>query len=326
MAGRSTTLRTSAALIAILTAVLLLSSGCGSSLEGSDGVNGTASANATTRSWFLPATPFFNSTRAMEHIRQMSEEIGPRPTGSEAERRADGYIRDAFSSMGYTDVVAQAYPANPGRTSYNLYVEDPGSRPEWVVIVGAHYDTAEDTGSPGADDNASGIAVMLELARLFHDADNVPTLIFTAFASEEYQEFYDEDMTYSGSAYLAEHLREVGGEVIGMVNLDMVGVGDTPIVFSTLEGPRTLSDYFISFAGRRNVDVEFVEDPGGWSDNESFEALGISSFTLEWLEDPNYHTPQDTYDGIRLDDIARSGRLVGTFLEGLDADTCKSLQ
>ena len=110
----------------------------------------------------------------MQHIRQLSEEIGPRPTGSEAERRADGYIRDAFSNMGYEDVVAQAYGANPGRTSYNVYVEDPGSRPEWVIVVGAHYDTAEGTGSPGADDNASGVAVMLELARLFHDRTTSP--------------------------------------------------------------------------------------------------------------------------------------------------------
>jgi hypothetical protein len=317
--------RVIAILAAILAAILLLSSGCGSSSQGGKGgVN--QSPDAENRSWFPPAAPLFNPALAMQHIRQLSEEIGPRPTGSEAERRADGYIRDAFSSMGYEDVVAQAYAANPGRTSYNVYVEDPGSRPEWVVVVGAHYDTAEGTGSPGADDNASGVAVMLELARLFHDSDNVPTLVFAAFASEESQEYYDEDMTYSGSQYLAERMREMSGKVVGMVNLDMVGVGDTPIVFATLEAPATLSDSFISFAERRNLDVGFVQDPGYWSDNESFEALGISSFTLEWLEDPNYHTPQDAFDGIRLEAIAQSGRLAAAFLKGLDANLCKRLQ
>ena len=263
----------------------------------------------------------------MEHIRQMSSEIGPRPTGSEAERRADGYIRDAFSSMGYDDVVAQAFPANPGRTSYNVYVEDPGSRPEWVVIVGAHYDTAAGTGSPGADDNASGIAVMLELARIFHDVDNVPTLVFTAFASEEYQESYDEDMTYNGSQYLAEHLREVGGEVVGMVNLDMVGVGDTPIVFSTLEGPRTLSDYFISFAERRNVDVEFVAGPRG--------AGATTNLLKPWAYPPSpwsgWRTPitipPRTPTTVSVSTTSRrAGAWSEPFLRGLDANMCRRLQ
>jgi hypothetical protein len=121
-------------------------------------------------------------------------------------------------------------------------------------------------------------------------------------------------------------MREMSGKVVGMVNLDMVGVGDTPIVFATLEAPATLSDSFISFAERRNLDVGFVQDPGYWSDNESFEALGISSFTLEWLEDPNYHTPQDAFDGIRLEAVAQSGRLAAAFLKGLDANLCKRLQ
>lgn len=239
--------------------------------------------------------------------------------------------------MGYSDVVEQPFACEPDHIGYNVYVEDVGKRPEWVVVVGAHYDTAGGTMSPGANDNASGVAVMLELARVFREEENLPTLLFAAFSSEEDSvEYYEEDIL-GGSEYLASCLEETGEtaggggtggdgtEVIGMVNLDMVGVGDIAVAFATLEAPDTLPELFIGYAGGQGIDVEFVQDPGDWSDNESFEALGISSFTLEWQFDPAYHTIGDTYGHIDSGLVEESGRLLEGFLAWLNGFACHKL-
>ncbi len=303
--------------VLILAACVVLAAGCGGGEQVRDSAAfGDHGEDALS----------FNAPKAMEHIRYLSEEIGPRIGGSDAEHQAAAYIREAFAEMGYGDVVQQPFDCDPEHTGYNVFVEDVGEKPEWVVVVGAHYDTAGGTGSPGANDNASGVAVMLELARVFQREENLPTLLFAAFSSEEYSEQYYEEDTLSGSEYLASYLEETRGaagerrkgrEVIGMVNLDMVGVGETAVAFATLEAPGTLSELFIGYAERQEVPVEFEQDPGGWSDNESFEAVGISSFTLEWQLDTTYHTPQDTYWHIDSDLIEESGRLLEGFLAGL---------
>lgn len=307
----------------LLAACLLLCAGCGTGSSAVDGRGGAAPGNATTSS---PQAPAFDPDRAMEHIHQLSVGIGPRPSGTPEEHRAAGYIQGAFLEMGYTDVVEQAFASGAGGTSYNVYAQDVGARPDWVIVVGAHYDSAGSTGSPGANDNASGVGVVLELARVFHGRDNLPTLLFVAFGSEEESEEYEkEDLEY-GSAYMADHLEAIDGEVIGMVNLDMVGVGEEAFVYATLEAPDTLSDLFLEFADEQGEEVGFVRDPGDWSDNESFEAEGISSFTLEWQLDPFYHTPGDVFERIEPDLIEESGRLLEGFLSELSVFMCLALE
>ncbi len=262
----------------------------------------------------------------MEHIDQLSVGIGPRVSGTPEEHLAAGYIRDSFTRMGYPDVTEQAFPSGPGFTSYNVYAVDEGARPEWVVVVGAHYDTADATGSPGANDNASGVGVVLELARAFRQRENLPTLVFVAFGSEEVSEEYDKDDLEYGSAYMAGHLEAVSGEVIGMVNLDMVGVGEDAFVYATLEAPDTLSDLFLDFADEQGEEVDFVRDPGDWSDNEAFEEAGVSSFTLEWQLDQDYHTPRDVYGSVDPGPYRRERAAHRGLPGGLDAFSCRALE
>jgi hypothetical protein len=262
----------------------------------------------------------------MEHVRQLSVVIGPRVSGTPEEHRAAGYVRDSFSGMGYAEVAEQPFPSGPGLTSYNVYAVDEGARPEWVIVVGAHYDTADATGSPGANDNASGVGVVLELARVFHERDNLPTLVFAAFGSEEESEEYDKDDLEYGSAYMAGHLEALDGEVIGMINLDMVGVGTNAFIYSTLEDPEGLSDLFLDFAEDLGARVGYLHDPGDWSDNESFEEAGVSSFTLEWQLDACYHTPRDAFDRIEKTLIGESGELIEAFLAELGAFDCRLLE
>lgn len=315
----------------LFTVGMLMPVGCGAGSDAGDEGRATREAqdvngsrDSSGEGW-QAAGYAFDSSRAMQYIKQLSVGIGLRPAGSEGEAEAAAYIAGVFADSDYEDIVEQAFPAVDDNISRNIYVEDIGTKPEWVVIVGAHYDSAGGTGSPGANDNASGVGVILELARVFQDIDNVPTLLFVAFASEEIPEGYDEDEVGYGSDYMAEHLQEIEGEVIGMVNADMVGVGDALDANATMEAPAILTWLFATLTGIIGVDITVVKDPG-WSDNAVFEERGIPSLYIEWVTDLNYHSPGDSYDRIDEGLVEQSGCLLEGFLETMNADLCRMLE
>jgi Zn-dependent M28 family amino/carboxypeptidase len=116
-------------------------------------------------------------------VEELSVRIGPRSVldyGSiEATRR---YIVTVLKGLGY-DPVLQTYDYR-GRPFSNVIVTIPGTgKREETVLVGAHYDTVD--GTPGADDNASGVAVLIELCRLLKGATPVRTLKMVFFVLEE---------------------------------------------------------------------------------------------------------------------------------------------
>ena len=271
-----------------------------------------------------PAYETFNPSGAMEHIRTLSVDIGYRPGGTEAEHLATAYIKDSFRETGYENVHEQTFVLDNGLTSYNVYVEDKGSDPEWTVIIGAHYDSAGGTGSPGANDNASGIALVLELARIFKTNVNTPTLRFVAFGCEEILEDYGKDSHHYGSRYMANHLVDIEGNTIGMISIDMVGVGNTLYANATLKAPSTMTDIFMSSSQQANIPVVFRQDPG-WSDHEAFEGHGISSVWVEYRDDPYYHSPQDSFDKVNSALVSQAGKLIQDFLEGLTPEDCQML-
>lgn len=112
-------------------------------------------------------------------VRRLAETIGPRSYRDEANLSAAAdFVTRSFEAAGYT-VAFQPYEVN-GRTYRNIIVERRETQePERILIVGAHYDTVE--GTPGADDNASGVAVLLELARLHAEIRFRKTMRFVAF-------------------------------------------------------------------------------------------------------------------------------------------------
>jgi hypothetical protein len=158
-----------------------------------------------------------------QHLTVLCDEIGPRSMRQpEALARAARYVEEQFTACGYR-VVPQEY-AWRGGTFRNLTVELPGeSRPGEVVVFGAHYDTVPQT--PGADDNASAVAALLELARLCHgrlgrDLRPARTVRFVAFTLEESPAFFT---PYQGSRVYARALRQQRVKVAGMVALEMLG-------------------------------------------------------------------------------------------------------
>ncbi|MGH2677650.1 MAG: M28 family peptidase, partial [Actinomycetota bacterium] len=103
----------------------------------------------------------FSSDEAFVHVRRLAGRIGPRPAGSTAYRRAVRYVEGEFTGLGY-DTRLQRFPLPQGGRSWNVIATSPSSTAV-RLLIGAHLDTV--AGSPGGNDNASGVAVLLEIAR-----------------------------------------------------------------------------------------------------------------------------------------------------------------
>lgn len=132
---------------------------------------------------------------------------------------AENYIADQFTAMGYK-VERQDVPAE-GRIYHNVIARYGDEQAKNVLVVGAHYDVAEEE-NPGADDNASGVAGLLELARtVMNDKPAFKFPVeFVAYTLEEPPFFSEKEM---GSLRHAEALKEKGKNVVLMVSLEMIG-------------------------------------------------------------------------------------------------------
>lgn len=238
------------------------------------------------------------------------------------------YIDAALSKAGY-QVRRQGYEIAglEGRPCYNLEVEIRGAvHPDDIVLIGAHYDSAEH--SPGANDNASGVAVLLALARAFAGTRPKRTLRFVAFVNEEPPFFWTRDM---GSLVYARQCHIRNERIIAMLSLETLGYYSDekgsqryPLPLFSLFYPATGN--FVGFIGNirsrslvRTVAGSFRRTalcpseaaalPGwitgvGWSDHWSFWREGYPAvmvtdtalFRYRW-----YHTPEDTPEKLNYD-------------------------
>jgi Zn-dependent M28 family amino/carboxypeptidase len=154
--------------------------------------------------------------RLKEHVRVLAVDIGERNAEhiTTLDQTAD-YIRDQFRSFGYAPTVREF-----GEKRYrNVSVEIHGNRrPNQIIVVGAHYDTV--WGTPGADDNASGVAGLLEIARALAGKRFPRTVRLIAFCNEE-EPFYGTDQM--GSRVSAGRSHDRGEDIIAMFSLEMIG-------------------------------------------------------------------------------------------------------
>lgn len=269
--------------------------------------------------------------RLESHVRYLSVNIGERniPHSGSLEATAD-YIRDTLSKAGYS-VTEQAY-AVKGHSVTNLEAQLLGSAAsEPVTVVGAHYDSV--VGTAGADDNATGVASILELARELHETTPRRTIRFVFFVNEEPPYFQTQRMS---SLVYARRLRRDGIPVSAMISLEMLGYySDSP---ESQKYPSGLGlfypsrDNFIGFVGNsasrelvRHAVRAFRDSarfpseglaapdgwPGvGWSDQWSFWQAGYPAMMITdtaVFRYPHYHTPEDTLKEI---DFAKMARVV----------------
>jgi Zn-dependent M28 family amino/carboxypeptidase len=241
---------------------------------------------------------------------------------------AANYIRTTWGSLGF-DVTAQGYEAK-GVWSENLEVEiHGGARADEIVIVGAHYDTA--AGTPGADDNGSGVAAVLELARLLRDLRPSRTLRLVAFVNEEPPFFFFGNM---GSKVYAKAARARGDEIRVMLSLEMLGFysdrsgsqGYPPFLgwfypdrgnfigfVSNLRSRRVLREFADAFASVSDFPLQKLSAPAllpgvAWSDQLSFWREGYPAVMVTdtaFHRNPHYHRSTDTPDTLDYDSMAK---------------------
>lgn len=265
------------------------------------------------------------------HVQTLASEIGERNVfRPEALTAAADYITAQWQAQGY-QVAPQVYKAR-GVVSANLEVARRGVvRPEEIILVGAHYDSV--AGSPGANDNASGVAVLLEISRLFAAVEPAITVRFVAFVNEEPPFFFWGKM---GSMIYAKAARAQNDDIRLMVSLEMLGYySDTPgsqhypplfryfhpsrgnfIAFvSNLRSRRIMRQAAAAFRAHSDFPLEHTATfgfiPGiAWSDHLSFWRVGYRAFMVTdtaFYRYPHYHTARDTPDKVDYVRLARVG-------------------
>ncbi len=256
--------------------------------------------------------------RLAAHVQVLAGHIGTRHAGRPAALNAAArYIEDRFLEHQYT-VERQVFNT-AGTTVANLEAIR-GTPTQQYFVVGAHYDTVPST--PGANDNASGVAVLIELARMIPPSTGAATTRFVAFVNEEPPWFQSELM---GSLVYAARAKSRGDDVTGMIALETMGY------YSEAEGSQqypapfhlffpTSGDFLAavsnanSFGMLRRFTSSFktgsplpiVSSPApegipgvGWSDHWSFWQQGYRALLLTDTAPyryPHYHAPSDTPD------------------------------
>lgn len=286
--------------------------------------------------------------RLESDVRHLSESIGARAFEDTATLSSAGlWAESRLQDSGYS-VTRDEYEFD-GRTFTNYVAEISGSRkPTEIIVVGAHYDTMF---GPGADDNASGVAVVLALAEALKNEKPDRTLRFVAFANEEPPSFWTEQM---GSLVYARGLKAKNENVVAMLSVEAVGY------YSEKENsqnyPRPFSLFypstgdFVGFVGnihsrsltRRVVrsfrssaripsegaalpgSVKLFGQPVGlqgidWSDHWSFWQVGYPAVMVTdtaVFRNPWYHHMKDTADTLDYERMS----LVTTGLESVLRD------
>jgi Zn-dependent M28 family amino/carboxypeptidase len=233
--------------------------------------------------------------------------IGPRPAGSSAYRRATRYVIAELEQLGY-EVRRLPFQLPQGGRSWNVTASWPGSGSP-RLILGGHLDTVP--GSPGGNDNSSGVAVLLELARVLAGTAEVTGLRLVAFGAEERQPTGDHTV---GST---DYARSLGGGVRdgieAMVSVDMVGK-DRRFVFGWLgEGSRRAAT-LLRRAGEEANLAGRVRAVGDVSDHSPFARVGIPAALLWTDDEPNHHQPSDTVRNVDPGALTNSGRLLLSLL------------
>lgn len=260
-----------------------------------------------------PALPItdFDVARAVQVATVLARDVGPRPAGSAGDGAARALVRDAFEAAGLT-VLEETVALPQGGTSANVIgVRDPGDLGRGHVVVGGHLDTV--AGSPGANDNGSGIGVLVAVAREAAAPSEGPPVVLVAFAAEEFQPSEPRRHHVGSDAYAAAH----GAQVLAALSVDMVGTGSTLCVCWLDAGPPTLADRLHSLAHAHGISPVSVRREGDVSDHGPFALRGIPAAHLWGGPDSRYHSPADTPEHLQAAAVGRAGTLTLALLRSL---------
>ena len=237
----------------------------------------------------------------------------------------EGFIEKELETYGL--IVESDYFSYRGKNFRNIVGRLSPHRAGSIVILGAHFDSVQ--GTPGADDNASGVVVLLEAARLLARARVGSQVLFCAFNLEE--------LNMIGSGYFAKKLKSAGAKVAAMISLEMVGYTDSrpgsqkyPLglkafypdrgnfigVIGNWNSASLLRRFARQMRQVRGLPVETLSVPGNGglipavrlSDHSSFWDAGYPALMVtdtSFYRNPNYHGSTDTLETLNFDFMAK---------------------
>lgn len=269
--------------------------------------------------------------RIRSDVASLAGAIGQRSTyNAKSLAQAALELKRSLESIGYT-VLDHSFPAR-GAASPNLQIQIDGTDPALaseIILCGAHYDAYQ--GTPGADDNASGVAAILELARRFHDHPQARTLRLVLFVNEEPPAFKTSDM---GSRIYADKSKADGDRIIAMLSLESIGyyrteagsqdypypfqwfyptTGDFIAIVGNLSSRSLVHRAVATFRASCKFPCEGLASPEsipgvGWSDHWAFWRTGFPAVMVTAtapFRNPNYHEASDTPDTLDYDRLSR---------------------
>jgi Zn-dependent M28 family amino/carboxypeptidase len=242
----------------------------------------------------------------MDHVRALGAEIGYRQAGSEGDVKAARYIAEQIEMIGW-EVAEQKFALPQGGESSNVIGKPPGfDERAPYLLVGGHRDSLR---GPGANDNATGVALALEVARAVAARPAALPVVFIAFGAEERQPANGRPH-HVGSRYFVSLMSEQQKRnLAALINLDMVGRGDLITCGHMSVGPTEGTERCVRLAEDLGIPARERVTPD-WSDNGAFLTNGMNAAWLWTGDDPCcIHSPRDTLDRVRPEDVERSGRL-----------------
>jgi hypothetical protein len=284
------------------------------------------------RNPLISLPPRFSEEKMLDTIRFLSgDELKGRGFGTEELDRAAAYIAQKFQEAGLAPAEDEAHSYyqtweeedinNPGHTTRmkNVIGVIPGQKPEWAgqsIVIAAHYDhlgygadgaRTENRGKihPGADDNASGVAVLIELARvLAKEMKPARSIVFAAFSGEETGK--------QGSKYYTAHEKRFPTEkTVGMLNLDTVGRMQKNRLFILGSGSAREWPHIFRGAGYlAGVEIDAVAEDLDSSDQKSFQEAGVPAVQLFTGPHEDYHRTTDTVDKINSSGLVNVASVV----------------
>ncbi|MCM8795927.1 MAG: M28 family peptidase [Candidatus Omnitrophica bacterium] len=243
-------------------------------------------------------------------------------------KRAQDYIKEEFRSYGYI-LKEQVYSLGNQDFENIIATKIGKDKKDKIIIICAHYDSAY--GSPGADDNASGVAGILELARLISSQDLDKTIKFIAFCNEEPPFYMSTDM---GSFRYAKNASKMKEDIEAVLCLESIGFyqdkrnsqtyplflhffypdkGNFIAMVSNFKSGHLLKKIVKEFRSASSFPIEYLVAPLslvpaiGLSDNWSFWHFGYKAIMITdtaFYRNPYYHSPQDTLDKLDCQKIA----------------------
>ncbi|KLU67875.1 aminopeptidase YwaD precursor [Desulfosporosinus acididurans] len=274
----------------------------------------------------------FSAALAFDHVKYLTDKIGPRPAGSKGELKAAQYIAYVLSQNGwkvreqpFSKVILRNPSLNDPQkrveliNSQNIIAELPGTLPD-TVVLGAHYDTAA-MNVPGAVDNGSGVGVLLELARVLSKEPHEKTYQLVFFGAEE-------NGLVGSNYYISQADLSA---VQWMINVDMVGTPLEIDVAGNKSAPPDLLKQVSALAKESHIPFHLSRDftvmtrdnsQGGSSDFSSFLDQGIPALGLGIYGRPEgyFHRPEDQLDHVSLETLQNVGNLVHLLVNNVKLD------